>query len=548
MVDKDDKLIVINKFWNHDTEAWDELDSDKDYGHCTSVAVVDWENDGDLDLLLGDYRAGDIFLRINEGTATKPDFATENTKIMVGESSAVLKGGVGTPRIADWNGDGLFDIVCGGINGGVYLLQNTGSEKSPRFDEWKTLIEPFPGRGEPKVVKRVESTEDMQPVGPGSSFHIEVVDYDKDGDLDLLVGGRCKWKAGPGVEQTPEVVERLKEISKLSDEVANEMDDLRNGKTKQEINELRKSEEYRSLSNQQTSLRTERRKLMEDGSETGDFIWLFRRNSTNDLLSKQEQSVDQGAAIASLIAAYEKARDDYRTASAAAESAEEKQKLKRISVDDYSADMMAVIEHDVKSLEAFGGLLWLYDKTKRRDDDKGRQVTENYLALVMKHHYANKRIGRVADWLGHVDNSQRTEQHLLKILENNKHEVDLANTVLALIRHYQAIKEIQTDSVRRGYAEKSLGKEGMKYVDSRSREELNLLIDKYFEMGLQKYGEVQVWRGTFAETLAPYHFEHTRLQIGMQVPDIVGEDIDGVKFKLSDYKGQVVMLDFWGDW
>ena len=43
-------------------------------------------------------------------------------------------------------------------------------------------------------------------------------------------------------------------------------------------------------------------------------------------------------------------------------------------------------------------------------------------------------------------------------------------------------------------------------------------------------------------------FERTRLQIGMQVPDIVGADLDGVPFKLSDYRGKVVVIDFWGDW
>jgi hypothetical protein len=31
-------------------------------------------------------------------------------------------------------------------------------------------------------------------------------------------------------------------------------------------------------------------------------------------------------------------------------------------------------------------------------------------------------------------------------------------------------------------------------------------------------------------------------------PDIVGEDIDGRPLKLSDYRGKVVMLDFWGHW
>ena len=37
-------------------------------------------------------------------------------------------------------------------------------------------------------------------------------------------------------------------------------------------------------------------------------------------------------------------------------------------------------------------------------------------------------------------------------------------------------------------------------------------------------------------------------EIGNQAPEIAGEDIDGVAFKLSDYRGKVVVLDFWGDW
>jgi cytochrome oxidase Cu insertion factor (SCO1/SenC/PrrC family) len=36
--------------------------------------------------------------------------------------------------------------------------------------------------------------------------------------------------------------------------------------------------------------------------------------------------------------------------------------------------------------------------------------------------------------------------------------------------------------------------------------------------------------------------------IGKAVPDIVGTDLDGKPFKLSDYKGKVVLLDFWGFW
>ena len=36
--------------------------------------------------------------------------------------------------------------------------------------------------------------------------------------------------------------------------------------------------------------------------------------------------------------------------------------------------------------------------------------------------------------------------------------------------------------------------------------------------------------------------------VGQMAPDIIGTDIDGVDFKLSDYKGKVVMVDFWGTW
>lgn len=43
-----------------------------------------------------------------------------------------------------------------------------------------------------------------------------------------------------------------------------------------------------------------------------------------------------------------------------------------------------------------------------------------------------------------------------------------------------------------------------------------------------------------------YAIEH--LKVGEVAPDIEGQDLDGVKFKLSDYRGKVVLLDFWGYW
>lgn len=42
--------------------------------------------------------------------------------------------------------------------------------------------------------------------------------------------------------------------------------------------------------------------------------------------------------------------------------------------------------------------------------------------------------------------------------------------------------------------------------------------------------------------------EAQRLEPGLTAPEIEGKDLDGVPFKLSDYRGKAVMLDFWGDW
>lgn len=39
-----------------------------------------------------------------------------------------------------------------------------------------------------------------------------------------------------------------------------------------------------------------------------------------------------------------------------------------------------------------------------------------------------------------------------------------------------------------------------------------------------------------------------RLGIGAIAPDIEGVDLDGEAFRLSDSRGKVIFLDFWGDW
>lgn len=43
-------------------------------------------------------------------------------------------------------------------------------------------------------------------------------------------------------------------------------------------------------------------------------------------------------------------------------------------------------------------------------------------------------------------------------------------------------------------------------------------------------------------------FARKHLQVGMTAPEVEAADTQGVTFKLSDYRGKVVLLDFWGNW
>ena len=52
----------------------------------------------------------------------------------------------------------------------------------------------------------------------------------------------------------------------------------------------------------------------------------------------------------------------------------------------------------------------------------------------------------------------------------------------------------------------------------------------------------------YPEMAKPFLFEIDNLQVGKAPPDFESEDLDGRKFKLSEYRGKVVVLDFWGFW
>ena len=70
-----------------------------------------------------------------------------------------------------------------------------------------------------------------------------------------------------------------------------------------------------------------------------------------------------------------------------------------------------------------------------------------------------------------------------------------------------------------------------------------------FEQAVEKYGDVILPRvGSVGEKAKAVLFEIRHLVVGREAPDIEGKDQDGQLFKLSDYRGKVVLLDFWSEY
>ncbi|MFT5300225.1 MAG: hypothetical protein ACI87E_000237 [Mariniblastus sp.] len=276
ILDGEGEIVLIAAFWNDEDDQWDDTDRCESKGHCTSSAAVDWDADGDLDLILGDYYGGKLFLRLNEGTAQEPKFASTNVAIEAGGKPMIIEKGLAAPVVIDWNQDGKFDLLCGGSKGGIYYYQNTGKASAPEFAAAKSLLEPVDKAG--SFIGKVPSFKN-QPTQPGSSLHIEPFDYDGDGDLDLLVGGRSSWLAGDVVELTDEEKERLKELRASQSEISQEMSALLTEVDADERKELMKSDEFKALSKRNSTIYQELAPLMKksDPSKSGDFVWLLRR-------------------------------------------------------------------------------------------------------------------------------------------------------------------------------------------------------------------------------------------------------------------------------
>ncbi|MDH4101478.1 MAG: FG-GAP-like repeat-containing protein, partial [Nitrospirota bacterium] len=141
--------------------------------------AVDWNNDGKKDLVVG-LNDGTVRLYVNLGSEELPTFGVSFD--LTANGSVIQVSGNATPFVADWNNDSKKDLLVGESNGMARLYLNSGSDDVPAFDDYGLVVQGA----------RVQAGGvDMNVAADAVPY---VTDWNHDGKKDLLVGaGTGLW-------------------------------------------------------------------------------------------------------------------------------------------------------------------------------------------------------------------------------------------------------------------------------------------------------------------------------------------------------------------
>lgn len=187
----------------------DKDGDDIEVGNATVPFVVDWEGDGDLDLLVGDI-LGQVHLLRNESGDKRLQWG--DAKSLMAEAQAIrIPGGDSGPVVVDWDADGRHDLIVGAGDGSVLFFKNLSRDGAPLLRAADTLV---------PASKEYPSSNDKQAqTSPcGSRAKIATADWNADGKLDLLLGD-----FGMG---TPRLIELTEKDEARRDELKARLEEL----------------------------------------------------------------------------------------------------------------------------------------------------------------------------------------------------------------------------------------------------------------------------------------------------------------------------------
>jgi hypothetical protein len=197
---------------------------------------------------------------------------------------------------------------------------------------------------------------------------------------------------------------------------------------------------------------------------------------------------------------------------------------------DRFAAAVEIAKADPKSDAGFAALEWVLTIPRAYYLPAGKPALE----LAAEHHAANPKVGKIVAWVGYYLRAGSNQALLKAVTEKNPDKTARGQAHLAFALQAKW-KADAAEHRKDAEAEKLAGE-----------------AEKAFEALRKDYGDsprlIRENSGTIGELATQELFELRNLRIGKVAPDIEGEDLDGFKFTLSDYRGKVVVIDFWGDW
>ena len=186
-------------------------------------------------------------------------------------------------------------------------------------------------------------------------------------------------------------------------------------------------------------------------------------------------------------------------------------------------------------------------KEMRSEYPRGEDVTERMAALAEE--FKSSEAGAVA--MAHLAiNAPEGAQYIDALFEHHIESEAISGVVMSL-SSYPDSEERLRKLLKSPHDEvKGLAMFGLAQALGQSGNgspEVTRLYKSVMEN--EAYAAIETRSGmTIGEAAKTALFEIENLSVGKVAPDIIAKDLDGVEFKLSDYRGKVVFLDFWGNW